>query len=490
MVRIASRVLRDAHRQWRRLIEDERGSIILLAVWLPVLAGAVAIGIETGELYRVKREMQSAADAAALAGAIDSMASRTSSITNDAKYEAQRNGFTDNGDTVTVAVNSPPTSGPNVRTNNAVEAIIHKKVGAGLLGSLGTFTLSARSVAAPSTYTQTGTPSAEGCLVAMTTANEQGVSFTNFSSFASDCTIVSNASANGSGTSASINISNFSSATLKQIWTRGSVTVQNYSSITYKDAQLHPPLTAPLVNQTSYAVDPYAGIGPINLPSGTGNCDYNNYSAGNASTITVTGNKIYCNGLQVSNASTVNFTPGVYYIAGGDLYISSVSTVSCPSCTTDNGVAFVLTQLGSTTPDAGIGGVSISSDSTINLNAGKNDLTYVSGSTNLTFPHGILFYQDPRVTVGTMGSTSKIFTVSSLSNATLTGAIYFPNNRIDISNISTFGGSSTTGCTIWLGRYLKFSNFSSTYKGGCATYGTQPVTITSTTSVTKGKVLE
>jgi hypothetical protein len=488
MVRVASRVLRDARRQWRRLIEDERGSIILLAVWLPVLAGAVAIGVETGELYRVKRQMQSAADSAALAGAIDSMANRTSSITSDAKYEAQRNGFTDNGSSVTVTINTPPTSGPNVRTTNAVEAIIRKQVGAGLLGSLGTFTLSARSVAAPSTYTQTNTPSAEGCLVAMTTANEQGVSFTNFSSFTSDCTIVSNASATGSGSGASVNVSNFSSASLKQIWTRGSVTVQNYSSITYAAAANHG--TAPLVNQTSYATDPYASIGAINLPSGTGNCDYNNFSAGNASTITVYGNRIYCNGLQVSNASTVNFTPGVYYIAGGDLYISSVSTVSCPTCTTNNGVAFVLTQLGSTTPDAGIGGVSISSDSTINLSAGRQDITYTSGSNIYNFPHGILFYQDPRVTVGTMGSTSKIFTVSSLSNATLTGAIYFPNNRIDISNISTFGGSSTTGCTIWLGRYIKFSNFSSTYKGGCPAYDTKPVSITTTTTVTKGKVLE
>lgn len=483
MVRIASRVLRDARLQWRRLIQDERGSIIVLAIWLPVLAGAVAIGVETGELYRIKRQMQSAADAAALAGAIDSMASRTSSITTDAKYEAQRNGFTDNGDTVKVTINTPPLTGPNVSTNNAVEAIVQKKVGAGLLGSLGTFTLTARSVAAPSTYTTTGTPSAEGCLVAMTTANEQGVSFTNFSSFTSDCTIVSNGSAKGSGTSASVNVSNFSSATLKQVWTRGSVTVQNYSSITYRDAANHG--TAPLINQSSYATDPYASIGAMALPSGTGNCDYNNFSAGNASTVTVNANKIYCNGLQVSNASTVNFTPGIYYIAGGDLYISSVSTVSCPTCSSTNGVAFVLTQLGSATTDQGIGGVSISSDSTINLNAGSNNTAYRGQTFN-----GILFYQDPRVNVGTMGSTSKIFTVSSLSNATLSGAIYFPNNRIDISNISTFGGSATTGCTIWLGRYIKFSNFSSTYKGGCANYGTQPVTITSTTTVTKGKVLE
>ena len=49
---------------------------------------------------------------------------------------------------------------------------------------------------------------------------------------------------------------------------------------------------------------------------------------------------------------------------------------------------------------------------------------------------GVLFYQDRRVPNGTMSSTSKIFTISSLNTVTLTGAIYFPNNRIDISSIN------------------------------------------------------
>ena len=494
MMQAALRVVRGARSHWQRFNRDERGSLLALLAVLPILAGAVAIGIETGQLYRMKRQMQSSADAAALAGAIDRMAGKNNTtITGTAQYEAGRNGFTNGASNVTVTVNAPPTSGPNTATTGAVEVIITKttgmSLGAVLLnwlgGSSNTFDMRARSVAAQGAYTTTS-DSSEGCLVALTTANEQGVSFTNFSNFASDCTVVSNGSATGSGSGASINISSFSSASLRQIWTRGTLTVQNYSSISYLIAQ--PPYNqpAPLQRQTTYAADPYAGIGAMNLPTGAGNCDYNNFSAGNASTITVTGNKVYCNGLQVSNASTVNFTPGVYFIAGGDLYISSVSTVSCPTCTTDNGVAFVLTQLGNGTADAGIGGVSITSDSTINLSAGRQDMTYKGQ----TFPHGILFFQDPRATVGTMSSSSKIFTVSSLSNATLTGAIYFPNNRIDISNISTFGGSPTSGCTIWLGRYLKFSNFSSTYKAGCPTYDTKAGIITTTTTINKGKVFE
>jgi Flp pilus assembly protein TadG len=498
MMQIALRVARGARSHWPRFKRDEKGSLLALLAVLPILAGAVAIGIETGQLYRMKRQMQSSADAAALAGAIDRMAGKNSTVIGaTAQYEAGRNGFTNGAANVTVAVNAPPTTGPNVGTTGAVEVIITKStgmsLGAVLLnwlgGSSNTFDMRARSVAAQGTYTTT-TNSSEGCLVALTTAAEQGVSFTNFSSFASDCTIVSNGSATGSGSSASINISNFSSASLRQVWTRGTLTVQNYSSIDYLVTHNPYNLPAPLQRQTPYAVDPYAGIvGAMNLASGTGNCNYTNFSAGNASTIAVTPG-IYCNGLQVSNASTVNFTPGIYIIAGGDLFISSVSTVSCPTCTTNNGVAFVLTQLGTGTTDTGIGGVSITSDSTINLNAGHNAISYTSATGPQNFPGGILFFQDPRATVGTMASSSKIFTVSSLSNATLTGAIYFPNNRIDISNISTFGGSPTTGCTVWLGRYLKFSNFSSTYKAGCTTYDTKPGIIQTTSTVNKGKVFE
>lgn len=498
MMESALRVARGARGHWQRFKRDDKGSLLALLAVLPVLAGAVAIGIETGQLYRVKRQMQSSADAAALAGAIDRMAGKNNTvITATAQYEAQRNGFTNGTGGVNVTVNAPPTTGPNTGTTGAVEVIITKSTGFSLgavlmswmgSGADASFTMRARSVAAQGSYTTT-TNSSEGCLVALTAAAEQGVSFTNFSSFTSDCTIVSNGSATGSGSGASINISSFSSATLKQVWTRGTLTVQNYSSINYTTATVdHQP--APLQRQSTYAVDPYAGIvGAMNLPTGTGNCDHNNFSAGNAGTIQVTPG-VYCNGLQVGNASTVNFTPGIYIIAGGDLYISSVSTVSCPTCTTDNGVAFVLTQLGTGTTDAGIGGVSITSDSTINLNAGKNQLTYTSATGPQNFPGGVLFYQDKRATVGTMTSSSKIFTVSSLSNATLTGAIYFPNNRIDISNISTFGGNSTTGCTVWLGRYLKFSNFSSTYKAGCTTYDTKPGIIQTTTTINKGKVFE
>jgi Flp pilus assembly protein TadG len=260
MMQAVARARSALRTQIRRLCQDEKGTALAFLVVIPVLAGTVAIGIETGQMYRLKRQMQGAADAAALSGAVDRLAGKNGSvITATARYEAQRNGFTNGTGSVVVTVNAPPTSGANVSTPGAVEVVVTKtqtfSLGSVLNAWLGRstsgFTVSARSVAAQGSYTQT-TTSYEGCLVALTTAAEQGVSFTSFNNFTSDCTVVSNGTANGSGSNASVNISSFNNATLNSVWTRGAYTVSSYNHIDYTN----PPAT----NQSDTAVDPYAGL--------------------------------------------------------------------------------------------------------------------------------------------------------------------------------------------------------------------------------------
>ena len=420
--------------------------------------------------------MQSSADAAALAGSIDRIAGRTTSITTDAKYEAQRNGFTDGSNGVTVTVNAPPTSGPNVTTTGAVEVIITKSqkfsLGGVLINWLGGtnngFDMRARSVAAQGTNTST-TTSYEACIVALTKASEQGVSFTSFNNFSSDCTIATNASATGSGSTASVNMSSFNNATVNNIWTRGSVSTSSYNHLTY----LAP--NAPSTNQQTYISDPYASLGAPTPPAG---CDNTNFTAGKGSSVTLTPGT-YCGGISIDNKpNNVYLTAGTYYVLDGDFYIASVNNVSCTNCVDGvSGVTIVLTTSG--TNYSNIGGFFVNSDNNVTLSAPP------------TGPYkGILVYQDPRVSNGTMTSTAKIFSVTSLNNATLSGAIYFPNNRIDISSINNFGGTASNGCTIWVGRYIKFSSFNNNYKGGCSTFGTKPIGVATTTTTTKGRLFE
>ena len=499
MMRGASRALRSARLTCQRLLKDERGAVLAFFVAIPVVAGTVAVGVETGQLYRTKRQMQGAADAAALAGTVDKMNGGTGFIAT-ALYEAQRNGFQNGVNGVTVTAVSPPTSGAYAGNSSAVEVSIIKNnnkysLAAVLSSTLGNaFSMSSRSVAASTTNTTyqnqtvtttTSTSSADGCMMALTDGVETGVSFTNFNNYTADCYIYSNARGTGStSTTSSVYMSDFNHATMKQIYARGSVTVPA-AKMTYTAGG-----SGPQSNQSTSIVDPYASL--ATPPVGSGDCTASlaNYNRSGGSSISVSPG-VYCGGLQVGGTSNVYFTPGIYYIANGDLYISGVSNVSCPTCTTNNGITFVLTQ--TTGNNADIGGVRISSDNNITLNASS------ASQTSPPLYAGVLFYQDRRVANGTMSSTSKIFTISSLNTVSLTGVIYFPNNRIDISNINTVN-MGNNGCVVWIGRYIKFSSYNNNSTVGCSAIGVTPpgiITTTSTTSVvstpvstTRGKVLE
>jgi Flp pilus assembly protein TadG len=155
MMRGASRAFRSARLMLRRLRRSEHGSVMAFLAVVPVLVGTVAVGVETGQLYRTKRQMQGAADAAALAGSVDRLAGKnTATITATAQYEAQRNGLQNGVNGVVVTVNAPPTSGSNTATTGAVEVIITKSQSFSLsavlsnwLGvSSNSFTMRARSV--------------------------------------------------------------------------------------------------------------------------------------------------------------------------------------------------------------------------------------------------------------------------------------------------------------------------------------------------------
>jgi len=490
MMRGVSRAFRSARLTWQRLLQDKRGSVLAVFAALPVVAGTVAVGVETGQLYRTKRQMQGAADAAALAGAISKVnGGSNTAAAAAAQYEAQRNGFQNGVNGVSVTVNTPPTSGSNVSTANAVEVIVTKPskfaLASVLSSALGTsFTTTTRSVAAQSSVTSTSTTtsttstsSADGCLVALTSAAEQGVSFTNFNNFTSDCVVYSNGTSTGTSSStASVYMANFNNATMKSVYTRGSFTTASYNHVYLTNTAQQ--------NQATSIVDPYASL-PTPSP---GACSFTNFSQSSASSLTVSPGT-YCGGMSISSINNVYFTPGIYYVANGDLYISSVNNVTCPTCTTNNGVSIVLTQ--TTGNNSDIGGVRISSDNNISLNAPS------ASQTSPPLYAGVLFYQDRRVPNGTMSSTSKIFTISSLNTVTLTGAIYFPNNRIDIASINN-ASLANNGCTVWIGRYIKFSSYNNNYVAGCASIGVTPpgiITTTTTTSTStstsnRGKVLE
>lgn len=131
----------------------QRGQVLpLVAILIFVLLGFAALAVDVGYNRYEKRVTQSAADSAALAGAIE-LLSGSANATASAKHDASKNGFTDNTSggtcTVCVTVNIPPASGAYTGDSTAVEAIVsapHPSFFGHALGS-SNVTISARAVA-------------------------------------------------------------------------------------------------------------------------------------------------------------------------------------------------------------------------------------------------------------------------------------------------------------------------------------------------------
>ena len=236
-------------------------------------------------MYRTKRQMQGAADAAAaLAGSIDRMAGKSTDTipTATARYEAQRNGFQNSVNGVAVTVNAPPLTGPNVSTTGAVEVTVTKSRrasawGAVLASALGVtssnFTMRTRSVAAQGTYSSTSSVTTrarparrpDGCMLALTTDAEQGVKFSSFNNFTSDCVDLFQRHVDRDHLDDRVGVP----GELQQcddeggLWSRGSVTLASYNHVYNTSGGT----LVPQQNQSTAIVDPYASpLLPIPSP--------------------------------------------------------------------------------------------------------------------------------------------------------------------------------------------------------------------------------
>src|SRR4051812_32916707 len=158
-------------RACRRFGRDDRGAIIIfVGLALVVLTGFAALGVETGLWWATKRYQQTAADYAALSGAMEIAAgmpyyrsATTSGICGLAERDAARNGFTFASYTCPNATpacttpsagqmcaNNPPvvTGGAHVGDANYVEVILAEQHNTTLASFfLSTVTITTRAVA-------------------------------------------------------------------------------------------------------------------------------------------------------------------------------------------------------------------------------------------------------------------------------------------------------------------------------------------------------
>jgi hypothetical protein len=343
-----------------------------------VLMGFAGLGIDIGVMRYDKRLQQTAADAAAIAGASNIS---SGGVTAGAQAASATNGFTDGSNNVTVTVNNGPTSGPHNGDTNYVEVLVAAIQPTYFMKVLGisTQTVTARAVATDLTN---GIQS--GCLYTLgpPSATIQGININgNATLNATSCGIVDNGNFDPTGGALNVNAGTFGvSGTCNGSGCgKASVTCADQSAA-----------NCPAYG-TPAAGNPLASLTPPCSPCTGGTMGSGTtFNPGPYTSISLTGN------------GTVTFNPGTY-IMRGNLSCAGNHTI------TGTGVTFYFTN-GAT--------FSCTGNNTINLSAPTTG-TYA----------GILFYQDPADTNGP--------SLGGNTGSSYNGVIYFPS-----SQVTFFGNAS------------------------------------------------
>ncbi|PWC52788.1 pilus assembly protein TadG-related protein [Azospirillum sp. TSO22-1] len=411
------------------LRRNEDGALIVaIALMLTVLMGLLGVGVEVGSWYMARRSLQTAADAAAIAGALENARGNAAAIALAGAKEAARNG-TENGDTVQVF--TPPTGGAFAGRADAVEAIVTRRQPALFSAVLnaGPATISARAVALLS-------DNGRACVLALDGSKASAVlARGNPDVQMAGCMIASNSNA-----ASAIDLSGNVSVNALSLWTAGGIAVSGNASLR---------LAQPATTHSWPLPDPYTNINVPPLPT----CSSPKVTKVNKTQLLPKG--IYCGGIDVSGNTHLKLEPGEYYLDQGDLTVHGNVTIDCPTCVND-GVTIVFT---STRSSSLIGGLRLS---------GNLDLTLQArGGAGVPFP-GILVYQDRRAPAGTN-------LVNGNTTMKVTGALYFPAQELQwAGNNST----ATAGCVQIVARTVTFIGNAALGNDTCAAIGAAPIVTT------------
>lgn len=149
----------------RLRVEDSGQTMVLCAMMLPILLGAVGMAVDVGYVFDHRRQMQGAADSAVLAGgrAVRMNPSiSTTDLTTIVHADATRNGFVHGTKNVTVAVCRPavdspcPTQYGYTADNEAVKVTIDQPKATFFSGILGLTSMNVGVTAVASSHPSTG----------------------------------------------------------------------------------------------------------------------------------------------------------------------------------------------------------------------------------------------------------------------------------------------------------------------------------------------
>jgi Flp pilus assembly protein TadG len=365
--------MRRITRQLAKLLRDRRGNALVIgAAAMPLLVGGAAAAVDTIQLSVAKRQLQRAADSAALAGAYGLAQDR--SIAESVTHALALN----NQIPLTGAptIENAPTAGPNAGDIRAVRVVLAVQ---SRIPFMAFFTGQHATVTAEATAAIVF--AGQYCVISLEEDSVTGVTFTGNTSANLGCGVVTNAR----GVNAVV------AEGSSQVWASPVAAVGGVPNGNYMgDTKLLP--YAPPQD------DPYAHIPDPVVPS----------SCNGAVRVQPNTTATIAPGCYASLdiKGTAIFGSGTYIINGGELGFGATARAS------GSEVTFVLTSRQAAT--------SPSSVATVDMHG--NAVVDFTSPTSGTY-EGILIYQDRRASYDTV-------TINGNSASRFEGGFYFPGRRL------------------------------------------------------------
>lgn len=409
------------------LWSDRRGvSALVIALGLTALLGFAGLAIDVSLWYADKRAAQGAADSAAFSAAYDYMQSGSSRYaTATANAIAAQYGFVNGSGGVTVTVNNPPLSGTH-KTSSAFEVIIQKSETLAFT----TLFINSASIAARA-VASAGSTGGKYCVLVLNSGN---ITTTDLTGNANIDLAACGMQVDGTGSNA-LSLNGSASLTAKYVSVVGGISQAGSSTLTVTGTKATgaPSVANPYANVTAASAE--AG-----LPSGAAACPNGGTTSWTGGTVALSPG-YFCGGFATSGNATLNLSPGVYVIQGGQMNINGGTTIN------GTGVTFVLTGSGSNYATA-----------TINGGANLNLTAPTTGPTA-----GLAFFADPNA------PTTSVSSFLGGATQSITGALAFPSQQVVYT-----GNSNTPACTEIVAYDLTFKG-DSKLSNNCANTGTTAI---------------
>jgi Flp pilus assembly protein TadG len=445
-----------------RLWRDCTGATaVIVAVSLPVLLAIAGLALDVGWWYTIRRQHQSAADAAALSAGYE-VAYATGKQVLAAKQAATPNGYS--GPAPAAGCAGPPSYVCSNYTDSALDGLLGKgkyqaiavalwQTEGGWLSnfaSLARVTIGNRAVGLVKTLPPV-------CMLALDPTLNKTVDLAgNAGINAPNCSIVSDSnSASAFNFQGSVSITAGTLITPGEVSTTGAAFTLNLANPAQVGANPVPDPFASILTHT---------VLTSGIPASPAGCTMPNPPPNKTTTIYNPPSR-FCGGLAIKN-TTVNLKPGTYWVTDGDLSLQANGILECTTCTGGLGVTIILTT---TSTSGTIGNFNMTSNSTLNLTAPS---TATLGGVSIA---GMLILQDNATAIGskvtyTSGGSSFIGGPGSVAG----GLIYTPHQSFSMQ------GNPNSSCAVLIADTVQLQGTPTFSDVGCPNSLVQDLTTVKT----------